>query len=289
VVPPAAEDHPVIDPTHRPVDPTELRRLAVAVAVEAGELLMDAASRLAAGGALEVEAKSSATDPVSAADRSAEDLIATRLSAARPDDGLLGEEGQDPRTGTSGLTWVVDPLDGTVNFLYGAPTWSVSIACRDASGGLVGVVHDPNRGETFHAVRGGGAWLRDAAGNDRALRCSEVADLGATLVATGFAYEPPVRAEQAAETAELLAEVRDIRRGGSAALDLCWTAAGRVDAFFEFDLADWDWAAGVLLVQEAGGRVSHHRRHYAGREHPGVIAGGAVAHAQLERWLEARS
>jgi len=108
-------------------------------------------------------------------------------------------------------------------------------------------------------------------------------------VSTGFAYEPSVRSEQAVETAALLAEVRDIRRGGSAALDLCWTAAGRVDAFFEFALADWDWAAGVLLVQEAGGRVSHHRRRYAGREHPGVIAGGPVAHAQLERWLEARA
>lgn len=268
--------------------PNDLRRLAITVAIEAGAMLTNAAARLADGDDLDVRSKSSATDPVSEADRSAEQLIATRLSTARPDDGLVGEEGQGPRTGTSGLTWIVDPLDGTVNFLYGAPTWSVSIACTDASGGLVGVVHDPNRGETFHAVRGGGAWIRGEDGKDLALHCSEVAGLDATLVSTGFAYEPEVRAEQATDVARLLAEVRDIRRGGSAALDLCWTAAGRVDAFLEFALSPWDWAAGALLVEEAGGRVSHTRRRYAGQEHPGVIAGGPVAHDHLAHWLEAR-
>lgn len=280
--PPVDDVPPVADAP--PLD--QLRDLAVAVAVEAGTLLRRAAERLASGEDLQISSKSSATDPVSEADRSAERLIATRLLTARPDDGLVGEEGQDPRTGTSGLTWVVDPLDGTVNFLYGSPTWSVSIACVDASGALVGVVHDPSRGETFHAVRGGGAWLR--AHGERQLRCTSVADLDATLVSTGFGYDRDVRAAQAVDAAALLADVRDIRRAGSAALDLCWTAAGRIDACLEFGLSVWDWAAGALMVTEAGGRVSHPQRRYAGQDLPGVIAGGPAAHDHLTRWLEAR-
>jgi myo-inositol-1(or 4)-monophosphatase len=288
---PEREDRSVTETSPSPspadIDVDRLRDLAIEVAQEAGTLLTHAATQLAAGEDLGISSKSSATDPVSEADRSAERLIATRLLTVRPDDGLLGEEGQDPRTGTSGLTWIVDPLDGTVNFLYGLPTWSVSIGCADASGPLVGVVYDPNRGETFHAVRGGGAWLRTGDG-DRPLRCSEVADLDSTLVSTGFGYERDVRAEQAVDIAALLADVRDIRRAGSAALDLCWTAAGRLDACVEFGLATWDWAAGALMVTEAGGRVSHPRRSYAGHDLPGVIAGGPAAHDHLVRWLEAR-
>lgn len=276
-----------LDPNSE-VDLDRLRTLAIETAHEAGTLLGRAAARLAAGGALGVSSKSSATDPVSEADRAAERHIASRLLAARPDDGLLGEEGQDPREGTSGLTWVVDPLDGTVNFLYGNPIWSVSIACTDATGGLVGVVHDPNRGETFHAVRGGGAWLRTADGDDGGIRCTDRSDFGASLVATGFAYEPEIRAAQGEDVAALLPHVRDVRRAGSAALDLCWCAAGRVDAVFEFGLSPWDWAAGALVVEEGGGRVSHLRRIHAGRELPGVIAGGPAAHDHLTSWLETR-
>jgi myo-inositol-1(or 4)-monophosphatase len=243
--------------------------LAIEVAREAGALLLDAAERLATGVDLEVGTKSSATDPVSAADRASEDLIAGRLSAARPEDGLIGEEDRAPRTSRSGLTWVVDPLDGTVNFLYGIPTWCVSIACVDADGGLVAVVHDPNRDETFVAVRGGGAWL-----GERRLGVTGVDDLAATLVATGFAYDPVVRAVQGRWVAELVTRVRDVRRSGSAALDLAWVAAGRVDAFLEVGLGVWDWAAGGLLVTEAGGRVSHHARIIADRELPEVLAAG---------------
>lgn len=256
-----------------------LRDLAVEVAHEAGALLLDAATRLAAGDDLDVGTKSSATDPVSAADRASERLIARRLLDARPDDGLVGEEGQAPRASRSGLTWVVDPLDGTVNFLYGIPTWAVSIACVDAQGGLVGVVHDPNRAETFVAVRGAGAWL-----DDRRLAVTGVDDLAATLVATGFAYDPAVRAEQGRWVAGLVAEIRDVRRGGSAALDLAWVAAGRIDGYLEVGLGVWDWAAGALLVSEAGGRVSHHARPIGARVLPEVAAAGPAIHAQLAMW-----
>ncbi len=243
--------------------------LAVEVARDAGALLLDAADRLAAGADLEVGTKTSATDPVSAADRASEELIARRLFASRPDDGLVGEEDRASRTSRSGVTWVVDPLDGTVNFLYGIPTWAVSIAAVDADGGCVAVVHDPTRDETFTAVRGGGAWL----GRDR-LEVTAPDQLAATLVATGFAYDPVVRAEQGRFVADLLTRVRDVRRGGSAALDLAWVAAGRVDAFLEVGLEIWDWAAGALLVTEAGGRVSHHLRDVGERRVPELLAAG---------------
>jgi myo-inositol-1(or 4)-monophosphatase len=256
-----------------------LRALGVEVAHEAGALLLDAAQRLAAGDDLDVGVKSSATDPVSAADRASERLIARRLLEARPDDGLVGEEGQAPRASRSGLTWVVDPLDGTVNFLYGIPTWAVSIACVDADGGLVAVVHDPNRDETFVAVRGGGAWL-----GDRRLGVTHVDDLAATLVATGFAYDPAVRVEQGRWAAALLPRVRDIRRSGSAALDLAWVGAGRIDAFLEVGLGVWDWAAGALIVTEAGGLVSHHVRPIGTRVLPEVLASGAGVRDQLAAW-----
>lgn len=267
-------------------DHASLRTLAIEVARDAGAGLLAAGARLAAGADLGVGTKTSATDPVSDADRNAERLIADRLLSARPDDGLVGEEGQEPRTGTSGLTWVVDPLDGTVNFLYGNPTWSVSIACVDEEGSVVGVVYDPSRDELFHATRATGAWLRAGQGRDRALRCTSVPTLAGTLVATGFGYEPTVRAGQGADVARLLPVVRDIRRAGSAALDLCWCAAGRTDAYLEFGSAHWDWAAGALIVEEAGGRVTHPSRVYGGRELPGVLAGGPAAHDHLAAWLE---
>jgi myo-inositol-1(or 4)-monophosphatase len=263
--------------------PAELLDVAVDVARAAGEALRSFALRRADGAELDISSKSSATDPVSAADRAAERLIADRLAASRPDDGLLGEEGQAPRRGTSGLRWVVDPLDGTVNFLYGIPDWCVSVACEDEAGALVGVVRDPNRDETFQAVRGGGAWCEG-----RRLAVTAVDDLARTLVATGFAYDPSTRADWGADVADLLGHVRDVRRGGSAALDLAWTAAGRLDAYLEFGLHPWDWAAGGLLVTEAGGRLSRPRRRLAGDEHTGVLAAGAAAHEGLAAWLAGR-
>ena len=257
-----------------------LRELAIRVAEEAGGLLLGYAGRLAE---LTVDTKTSATDPVSEADREAELLIARQLTTARPDDGLLGEEDQASKPGTSGLRWVVDPLDGTVNFLYGLPAWCVSVAVEDEQGPLAGAVHHPTARETFHAARGAGA-----ACGGRDLRASSAATLDRTLVATGFGYERAVRADQADDAAALLGEIRDLRRCGAAALDLAWTAAGRLDAYVEFGLQPWDWAAGRLLVTEAGGRVSEHERVLGGRAMTGVVAGGPDAHDHLVGWLERR-
>lgn len=250
----------------------ELRALAVDVAEETGELLMGYAQRL---DELRVDTKTSETDPVSEADQAAERLIADRLSAARPEDGLLGEEDAANREGSSGLRWVVDPLDGTVNFLYGIPQWCVSIACEDDDGPLVGVVHDPNQGDTFAAVRGGGA-----TGNGADLRVNELT-LDRALVATGFSYDPAVRTEQGKLATDVLGRVRDIRRAGAAALDLSWVAAGRIDGFYEFDLKPWDWTAGVLLVEEAGGVASRHTVTVAGSERTAVLAGCPAVHDGL--------
>ncbi len=266
------------------LDVAGLRSLAVEVAIEAGTLLQGFARDLAEGRDIDVSSKSTSTDPVSEADRAAERLIAERLLAARPDDGMLGEEDQAGRTGSSGLTWVVDPLDGTVNFLYGLPAWSVSIAAVDADGPIAGAVHHPPMEEIFHAARGAGAKL-----GDRSLACSQVADLSDTLVATGFAYDRAVRSDQARMAVGLLQQVRDLRRAGSAALDLAWVAAGRHDAYLEFGLNVWDWAAGRLLITEAGGVVSEHRRSLGGQERPGLVAGGRAAHDHLVDWLEDRS
>jgi myo-inositol-1(or 4)-monophosphatase len=193
--------------------------------------------------------KSSATDPVSDADREAERAIRELLSAERPADGLVAEEGSHAEA-DSGRRWVVDPLDGTVNFIYELPAWAVSVALEDAEGVAAGVVHSPVLGETFCAVRGGGAWIAESG---RPLRVSACDRLERAMVATGFSYEPARRAQQAAVVTRLLPLARDIRRAGAAALDLAWTAAGRLDAFYENGLKRWDWAAGHLLVQEAGG------------------------------------
>jgi myo-inositol-1(or 4)-monophosphatase len=217
--------------------------LAERAARAAGEVLLSYYGRPPEG----VESKSSATDLVSDADREAERTIRELLETERPQDGLVAEEGSRAEA-ASGRRWVVDPLDGTINFLYGFPAWAVSVALEDADGALVGVVHSPIHGETFCAARGEGAFL-----GERALRVRPARPLEQSLVATGFSYEPDRRAVQAEAIAKLLPRARDIRRAGAAALDLSWVAAGRLDAFFERGLHHWDWAAGRLLVEEAGG------------------------------------
>jgi myo-inositol-1(or 4)-monophosphatase len=196
-----------------------------------------------------LERKSSVNDPVSDADRAAEEAIRDLLAAERPDDGLLAEEGSRADA-ASGRRWVVDPLDGTVNYLYGFPAWCVSVALQDEQGGAVGVVHDPLRGETFRASRGDGASL-----DDSAIRVRQREDLSRALIATGFSYDRERRASQAAVVQRLLSQVRDVRRAGAAALDLSWLAAGRLDGYYERGLSAWDWAAGRLIVEEAGGEV----------------------------------
>jgi myo-inositol-1(or 4)-monophosphatase len=198
----------------------------------------------------QVDTKTSATDMVSEVDRGAEAAVAEVLSACRPDDGLLGEEGT-ARPGSTGIRWVVDPLDGTTNYLFGIPHFGVSVAAEADGTTLVGIVMDPCHHETWTAVRGWGARR-----NGRPARvASRRSSLPTALVATGFGYRQARRAWQGTVAANVLPRVRDIRRFGSAALDLCWTAGGRYDAYYEWGLNPWDLAAGALICAEAGGRV----------------------------------
>ncbi|SFL09226.1 inositol monophosphatase family protein [Geodermatophilus ruber] len=228
--------------------PTALLDLAVATAEEAAALI----ARDRASAAEQVGVKSSPTDVVTSVDTAAEELITGRLLAARPDDGVLGEEGA-AREGTSGVRWIVDPIDGTVNFLYGLPAYAVSIAAEVDGVVRAGVVLNVATGELFTAVAGGGAYLTTAAtARPHRLTGSVPPSLDRTLVATGFGYRVEQRRAQGAVVARLLPEVRDIRRFGCASLDLCAAAAGRVDAYYELDLKPWDHAAGALVAAEAG-------------------------------------
>jgi myo-inositol-1(or 4)-monophosphatase len=192
--------------------------------------------------------KSSSTDLVTATDTASERFIVEQLRALRPDDAIVGEEGGG-NTGTSGLTWLVDPIDGTTNFVYAYPAWTVSVAVADVDGPVAGAVYEPMRDECFVAARGEGASL-----NGRALGPLVPPTLEEALVATGFAYGSDLRGKQARLLPLLLREVRDIRRGGAASLDCCYVAAGRVDAFYEAALKPWDTAAGELVANEAGAR-----------------------------------
>ena len=220
----------------------ELLALAVEIAAETATLI----SRYAAEG-FEVGTKSSRTDMVTEADRAAEALIVKRILEARPDDGLLGEEGAN-RESTSGVRWVIDPIDGTTNFIYGIPAYAVSIAVERDGVVVAGVVHDVVHNEAFTATLGGGAFR-----NGKPIHITGNTDLGTALFGTGFAYDPIRRAEQAAFQALTLPHIRDVRRMGSAALDLAHVASGQLDGYVEYRLNWWDIAAGGLLVREAGG------------------------------------
>jgi myo-inositol-1(or 4)-monophosphatase len=255
-------------------DPHVLLDLAVRASQAAGALLVERFRRSVSG----VDYKSSQTDPVSDADRDAEALIVALLHAERPGDGVLGEEGAGAES-ASGLVWIVDPLDGTVNFLYGIPQWAVSIACRDAGDTLVAVVHDPLHGETFSAARGHGCSL-----NGAPLQIDTAPPLERALVGTGFSYIAAERRLQTALFSRVLPRARDVRRAGSAALDLAWVAAGRLDIFYEHGLAEWDHAAGDLLVREAGGVV--HALPAAGGLRAGVLAGPEALAAELGPLLD---
>jgi len=231
-----------------PPAPADLLQLAVAVAREAAELV--ARGRATAGE--QVDVKSSPVDVVTAVDTASERLIVGRLTAARPEDGVLGEEGAS-REGTSGVRWVVDPIDGTVNFLYGVPAYAVSIGAEVDGVVRAGAVLNVATGELFTATSGGGAFLSSPTRPEPVrLTGSSPVSLEQTLVATGFGYRAEQRRAQGAVVARLLPQVRDIRRFGSAALDLCAAAAGRVDAYYELELNPWDHAAGALIAAEAG-------------------------------------
>ena len=223
----------------------ELLELALEAAERAGTLLRD--GRPADLGV--AATKSSPIDVVTEMDIASEKLVTGFLGERRPDDGFLGEEGSES-TGTSGVRWVLDPLDGTVNYLYGLPGWAVSIAAEYHGEAVVGVVSAPLREETFHAVRGEGAFLRG-----RRLACRAAPPLDQALVGTGFNYVQQRRTRQAALAAQILPLLRDIRRSGSAAIDLCDVAAGRLDGFYERGLHAWDFAAGDLIAREAGART----------------------------------
>ncbi|HST54460.1 MAG TPA: inositol monophosphatase family protein [Solirubrobacteraceae bacterium] len=221
--------------------------VAVEAARTAGALLLE---RFQEGAERALASKSTPTDLVSEADLASQRVIRALLAERRPDDGFLGEEEGEDEPGSSGLRWVVDPLDGTVNFLFAIPQWCVSVAVQDREGSLAGAIFDPNRGELFTAVRGGAPAL-----NGTKIVASARTELATAMVATGLAYDARVRALQARVLARLIPQVRDLRRFGSAALDLAWTAAGRYDAYFERSVKEWDIAAGTLICEAAGLRT----------------------------------
>ncbi len=245
----------------------DLLPLAEEIALSAGKLLS------ARPDTFDINEKSSARDFATHMDHASEDLIVSAILAVRPDDGIIGEEGAN-RESQSGITWVIDPIDGTVNYFYNLPGWNISIAAKDASGVLIGIVYAPTLNSLWRASRGGGAFL-----NNRAIHCSTAELLQDSLVATGFSYDLEERVRQGERIASLIPRVRDIRRSGAAAVDLCHVASGAVDGYFETGLKEWDLAAGGLIAREAGALVSGRNGGPAGEGM--VIAAGAALHALL--------
>ena len=223
---------------------SQLLQVATTLAKQAGDMAL--AGRKA--GLHNVQTKSTATDMVTEFDRASEVLIVEGIRAARPEDAIVGEEGASV-SGTSGITWYIDPIDGTTNFLYDLPAWAVSIGAEDSSGPLAGVVYIPALGEMFTATRGGGAFL-----NGVPIQSNNIADVSQALVCTGFSYSADQRTIQAQRVSRFIHQIRDIRRAGAAAIDLCFVACGRIDAYFEENLHQWDISAGILIAHEAGCR-----------------------------------
>jgi myo-inositol-1(or 4)-monophosphatase len=223
----------------------ELADLAAGAARAVGAMLLDGLHEART----EVSTKSTGTDMVTEMDRAAERMIVEHLLGARPDDGLLGEEGSNT-AGSSGIRWVIDPLDGTTNYLYGLPGWGVSIAAELDGVAVAGVVLDPGHDQLFRATLAGGATC-----NGATIAATDEHDVATALIGTGFAYAPERRRRQAEVLATVLPRIRDIRRWGAAAVDLCSVACGRLDGYFEAGLAPWDLAAGALIAAEAGALV----------------------------------
>lgn len=247
----------------------ELCALAQRVGHEAAAILTNRPADL------QVETKTTAIDVVTQMDIKVEAFIVKELLAARPDDGLIGEEGAD-RPSKSGITWVIDPLDGTVNYLYDLPGWNVSIAAKDEEGHLVGVVTAPSINSTWWATRGGGAFF-----NGRQIFCNDPVELNRAMLATGFQYDTAHRGAQIDHLSALLPVIRDIRRNGAAAVDLCHVAMGRVDGYFEHGLKEWDWAAAGLIAREAGARFGL----YGQAPYMMTLAAGPALYSDLERAL----
>jgi len=244
----------------------QLRQLAVEIAQAAGALLAERPD------VFDINQKSSAVDFATQMDIAAEKLIVDRILTARPNDGIIGEEGSE-RASTSGITWVIDPLDGTVNYFYGIPGWNVSIAAKNSEGVVAGAVYSPTTQSLWSASLGGGATF-----NGKKIACNDPVALDRAMLATGFSYDLEERKSQGAMVASLLPRVRDFRRNGAAAVDLCYVAMGALDGYFEAGLKEWDLAAGGLIAQEAGAIVSGGLS--SGQP---VIAAGPALHAVLSR------
>lgn len=245
----------------------EILTQAIDIAKKAGELLLTRPSKF------EINTKSSDIDIVTQMDRVAEKLIVESILAIRPDDGILGEEGANRPT-KSGYTWVIDPIDGTVNYYYNLPGWSVSIAVNDLEGPLAGVVYSPTLNSLYSAIRGGGSFV-----NGEKLKCNDPIELNRALMSTGFHYESEIRKVEVEQFNKLITKIRDIRRNGSAAIDICHVAAGFVDGYFEMGLHPWDRDAAQLIATEAGAIVSVHGQL--------TIAAGPHLHGKLKEELSA--
>lgn len=250
-------------------DTSELLALALRIGREAGAMLMDRPKEL------EVTTKSTAIDVVTQMDIRAEAFIVQELMAARPNDGLVGEEGAD-RPSTSGITWVIDPIDGTVNYLYNLPGWNVSIAAKDEQGQLIGVVTAPSINSTWWAVRGEGAFY-----NGQSIRANDPIELNRALIGTGFQYDTAHRGQQIDHVSAILPLVRDIRRNGAAAVDLCHVAMGALDGYYEHGLKEWDWAAAGLIATEAGAKFGR----YGQAPYMMTLAAGPRLYDELESFL----
>lgn len=238
-------------------DPQTLRTVSEQLATEAATFVQTRRAEVFGANPVQgaVEAKSTPTDPVTVVDNETERLLRERLAELRPGDHVLGEEEGGSAVGEPGVpVWVIDPIDGTVNFVYGIEAYAVSVGVQIDGVSVAGAVANVSTGEVYSAALGHGATLTGA-GTQTALRCNVIDDLSMALVGTGFSYQAQQRARQAAVLAELLAQVRDVRRIGSCALDLCMVAEGRLDAYFENDVRVWDWAAGALIAAEAGAVV----------------------------------
>jgi len=266
-------DTPLADMASPPPDPLALRSLAERLARRAGTEALAGRRALGVGQAVSHDTKSSPTDPVTEYDRAAEAVIVETIRGARPHDSIVGEEGAD-HVGTSPLAWHIDPIDGTANFVYDLPTWCTSVAVVDETGPLAGAVYLPVTDELFSASRAGGATC-----NGEPIHCSQATELSRSLVGTGFSYLAERRARQGRRMAALIGQVRDVRRLGSAAADLCMVACGRLDAYFEEYLNSWDLAAGVLIAAESGAVTSNFSGGSAGPD--ATIAAAPGVHVAL--------
>jgi myo-inositol-1(or 4)-monophosphatase len=252
----------------------EVLNLAELIALKAGSLLVNRPSKF------DLDEKSGVFDFATQMDHESEKLIVSEILAARPDDGLIGEEGAN-RESKSGVTWVIDPIDGTVNYLYDIPGWCISIAAKDKDGGLAGVVYSPATQSLWKAHRGGGAFL-----NGNLIKCNDPVALNRALVGSGFAYDLEKRKIQAALIARLLPEIRDLRRLGACAVDICHVASGSLDAYFEAGVNEWDYAAAGLIATEAGAMISIDKGIWNGEKNMVIVAGPAL-HPALSAQIRA--